>query len=68
MDCKTKEMSSYQRLKWELENLITERKEIHWNLEMCKEALWKIANMKGPQVTEAPSIALQALFKTNEKK
>lgn len=67
-ECPTKQMSSYQRLKYEFEKLLEDFNAEHAQSMIYEKALWEIAHMKGAQVVEAPAIALQALYENNEAK
>lgn len=61
MDCKTKQMSSYQRLKWEADNLYADLIKAKATIARMQSALWTIAQLKGPELTKAPGIALTGL-------
>lgn len=61
MNCKLKQMSSYQRLKWEEEQLYADLIKAKATIARMQSALWVIAELKGPRLTEAPEIALKGL-------
>lgn len=66
MECPTKQMSSYQRLKFDFDQLHKHLIQEKTKSQIFEHALWEIANLKGPELVQAHNIAIQALFKTNE--
>ena len=64
--CPTKQISSYQRLKFDFDQLHAKLIQEKTKSQIFKHALWKIANLKSTEVVQAHKIAIEALFKTNE--
>lgn len=67
MECSKKKRSSYQTLKEDFEELKALLIKTKAEKAEYQNALWAIAMMKGPQVVEAPRLALETLGKNETK-
>lgn len=67
MECSRKNRSSYQTLKDDYEDLKALLIKTKAEKAEYQSALWAIAMMKGPQVIEAPRLALETLGKHETK-
>ena len=65
MECQ--KISSYQRLKNDFDIVRAELIKERTKSQILISALWTIAMMKGPQVVEAPRLALETLDKHEKK-